>query len=74
MGEVGSEEAVGGGFGGVELLGVGGVAQELPQPGPAWVPAEPSAWSVVCSFEPSRWETAAAAASAPAVPVVWKTL
>jgi hypothetical protein len=71
VGEVGSEEAVGGGFGGVELLGVGGVAQELPQPGRL---GTSRAERVVCSFEPSRWETAAAAASAPAVPVVWKTL
>src|ERR671913_511794 len=60
-GHVCGEQSIGRRFGSVELLRVGGV------------PADPKAWSMVSLCAPSRWATAAAAASVPAVPVVWKT-
>ena len=72
-GEEGGGQPVGGGLGGVELLGIGGVAQELPQP------------RGLRAGRADRMEhrrrrrgragvpTATAAAIVPAVPVVWKT-
>ena len=57
----------------MQLLGVGGVAQEFPQPA-ACVPAEPKACSICCGVELQQLAAAAAAAIVPAVPVVWKIL
>ena len=38
------------------------------------VPADPNAWVICSGVSRSNWPTAAAAASVPAVPVVWNTL
>ena len=39
-----------------------------------WVPAEPSACCICTASNPRRLPAVAAAASVPAVPVVWNTL
>ena len=57
----------------VQLFRVGGVAQEFPQAADC-VPAEPNAFRIASADRPSRRPVAAAAASVPAVPVVWNTL